>query len=68
MSVVGKDIAHEAATTHVSAVNPYTPHALNVFRSACAPAPALQSEPAIVRATGIAPFAGMGIDALRLSR
>ena len=41
-----------SATTQVTAVRPKTPSALNVFRSAWRPAPALQSEPAMVRATG----------------
>src|SRR5271155_303274 len=41
-----------SATMQVMAVTPYTPRALNVFRSACAPAPALLSEPAMVSATG----------------
>ena len=35
-----------------AAVTPKTPSALKVFRSAWRPAPALESEPAIVRATG----------------
>src|SRR6266550_8033031 len=43
-----------SATMQVMAVSPYTPSAVNVFRSACAPAPPLLSEPAIVRATGVA--------------
>src|SRR5437667_6225941 len=41
-----------SATMQVMAVSPYTPRAVNVFRSACAPAPALLSEPAIVRGKG----------------
>ena len=41
-----------SATTQVMAVTPYPPSALMVFRSACAPAPALLSEPAMVRTTG----------------
>src|SRR5450432_2353050 len=36
----------------VIAVRPYTPAALKVFKSACAPAPAELSEPAIVSTTG----------------
>src|SRR5438128_9830757 len=36
------------------ALSPYTPSAVNVFRSACAPAPALLSDPAMVRATAVA--------------
>src|SRR5882724_2215563 len=43
-----------SATMQVMAVSPYTLSAVNVFRSACAPAPALLSEPAIVRATAVA--------------
>src|SRR5438477_6733626 len=43
-----------SATMQVMAVTPYTPSAPNVFRSACAPAPALLSEPAIVSATAVA--------------
>jgi hypothetical protein len=42
-----------SATTQVTAVNPYTPSALKVFKSAWMPAPALLSDPAMVRATGI---------------
>ena len=41
-----------SATTQVTAVNPYTPWAENVFKSAWMPAPALLSEPAMVKATG----------------
>src|SRR6266568_9320211 len=43
-----------SATMQVIAVSPYTPSAVNVFRSACAPAPALLSDPATVRATAVA--------------
>ena len=39
-------------TTQVTAVKAWTPRAENVFRSACSPAPAEQSEPAIVMAMG----------------
>ena len=41
-----------SATTQVTAVSPYTPSAVKVLRSAWMPAPALLSEPAMVRATG----------------
>src|ERR1035437_5047717 len=41
-------------TTQVRAVRPWTPKYWNVLRSAWMPAPAEQSDPAIVRATGSA--------------
>ena len=41
-----------SATTQVTAVRPNTPCAEKVFRSAWMPAPAEQSEPAMLRAMG----------------
>jgi len=43
------------AVSAVMADMPYTPRAANVFRSACIPAPPLESEPAMVRAERMAP-------------
>jgi hypothetical protein len=39
-------------TTQVTAVSPWTPKCWKVFKSAWIPAPAEQSEPAMVNATG----------------
>ncbi len=49
-----------SATTHVTAVKPCTPWAVNVFKSAWMPAPAELSDPAMVNATGGESSYGIG--------